>query len=353
MTTTTRPASTVAVLMPGIAAALALGLFGRLTSGQITIRGTHAVSEVILAIVLGLAVNALFPGMRKRLAPGTSFAVKRLLRLGIILLGLGLSFRAVVQAGAGALLVIVLTVAAALVVTRALGRLLGVRDKLATLIAVGTGICGASAIVAAAPAIEAGDEDVSYSIAVITVFGVLAIFAYPLIGAALALSEAQFGAWAGVAIHETAQVVAAGFAFGDTAGKIATVVKLTRTTLLAPLVLILGIMHASARSKGSKVDYRAMFPWFIAGFLALAVLRTTGDAAMAGAGSAAAAVWSGLKYWVNYAAKLLIVTAMAAVGLSTSFAAFRRTGPVPLAVGMAASILVGLLSLVLILSMKV
>ncbi|MDP2873562.1 MAG: putative sulfate exporter family transporter [Bacillota bacterium] len=341
-----------ATLLPGLAAALALGLAGRLASGNITIRGTHPVSEVILAILLGLAVNAAFPGLRKKLGPGASFAVKRLLRLGIILLGLGLSLRAVVQAGSGALLVIVVTVAAALAVTRALGRVLGVRDKLATLIAVGTGICGASAIVAAAPAIDAGDEDVSYSIAVITVFGVLAIFAYPLIGTALALSDGQFGAWAGVAVHETAQVVAAGFAFSETAGRIATVVKLTRTALLAPLVLVLGIMHAAGRKRDARVDYRAMFPWFIAGFLALAVLRTLGDAALPGAGGAVAAAWTALKHWTNYGAKLLVVTAMAAVGLSTSFAAFRRTGPVPLAVGMAASVLVGLLSLVLILAIQ-
>lgn len=366
MTGTSRSSSAAAArLLPGIAAALLLGLAARFVSGSITVRGTHAVSEVIVAISLGLAVNALFPGLRRPLGPGTSLAVKRLLRLGIILLGLGLSLRAVVQAGAGALLVIVVTVAVGLIVTRALGRALGVREKLATLIAVGTGICGASAIVATAPAIEACDEDVSYSIAVITVFGVLAIFAYPLIGAALGLSEARFGAWAGVAIHETAQVVAAGFAFGETAGKIATVVKLTRTALLAPLVLLLGAMNVSARRKEARkearmeardetrLDYRSLFPWFITGFLALALLRTVGDAVLAQAGGEAAAAWTGLKYWANHAAKLLIVTAMAAVGLSTNLTAFRRTGAVPLAVGMVASVLVGILSLVLILFLQV
>jgi uncharacterized integral membrane protein (TIGR00698 family) len=342
-------------LLPGLAAAVALGLAGRIASRAIVIRGTNPVSEIIIAIVLGLALNAALPGMRARLGKGTSFAVKRLLKLGIILLGLGLSLQAVVQAGSGALLVIIVVVAAALVATRALGRALGVHDKLATLIAVGMGICGASAIVAAAPAIDAGDEDVSYSIAVITVFGVLAIFAYPLIGTALALSDAQFGAWAGVAIHETAQVVAAGFAYSETAGCIATVVKLTRTTLLAPLVLVLGIMHAADRRRDNRVNYSAMFPWFIAGFLAMAVLRTIGDAVVAGAGGGTAVVsaWTALKYWVNYAAKLLIVTAMAAVGLSTSLSAFRRTGTVPLAVGMVASVLVGLLSLALILAMRI
>jgi uncharacterized integral membrane protein (TIGR00698 family) len=335
--------------LPGLASAFLIGLVSRAASGAIVVRGTHPVSEVILAITAGMVVNAALPSARGALKAGVTFALKRLLRLGIVLLGLGLSLQAVVTTGGGALAVIIVTVAAALLFTRWLGRSLGVRDKLATLIAVGAGICGASAIVAAAPAIDAGEEDVSYSVAVITVFGILAIFAYPLIGAALELSDLQFGTWAGVAVHETAQVVAAGFAFSEAAGKTATVVKLTRTALLAPLVLILGLVYAGrrgGRGGSGRVNYGALFPWFIAWFMGMAVLRSIGDAALAGTG--AASLWAAAKYWASYAAKLAIVTAMAAVGLSTGAGVFRSTGMKPLLIGLVASVLVGALSLGLI-----
>lgn len=334
-------------IIPGLLLALGVGLASRSLSGLITVRGTHPVSEVILAILLGLAINILLPSLRPAYGPGASFALKRLLRLGIVLLGLGLSLVSVIQAGASSLVIIVTCVALALVVTAWLGKAMGVRERLATLIAVGTGICGASAIVAAAPAIDADEDDVCYSVAVITVFGILAIFLYPVVGSLLALTDRQFGTWAGVAIHETAQVVAAGFAYSEAAGKIATVVKLTRTAMLAPLVVFLAARYRQRKAEGGKrIDVKAMFPWFIGGFLALAIVRSLGDSAFAATGAAAA--WTALKYWANYAAKLLIVTAMAGVGLSSSMAVFRTTGLKPLLIGLVASVLMGVASLALI-----
>ena len=336
------------IILPGLVAAVAIGLISRFASSKIVIRGSHPVSEVILAIVIGLTLNLVVPFLRPTLGPGASFALKRLLRVGIVLLGLSLSLTAVVKAGASSLLIILVCVSLSLLVTAWLGKVMGVRERLATLIAVGTGICGATAIVAAAPAIDADEDEVCYSIAVITVFGVLAIFLYPLIGRFLNLSDSQFGTWAGIAVHETAQVVAAGFAFSDAAGKIATVVKLTRTTLLAPLVLFLATRHARrAAGSGKRLDVKSMIPWFIGGFLALALLRSVGDAALTG--TSVAAAWTTLKSWVNYVAKLLIVTAMAGVGLSCSLEVFRTTGIKPLLIGLAASILMGAASLAMIL----
>jgi uncharacterized integral membrane protein (TIGR00698 family) len=336
------------VILPGLAAALGIGLVSRLLSSLIVIQGSHPVSEVILAIVLGLAVNLLLPFIRPIITPGATFALKRLLKLGIVLLGLGLSLPAVLKAGGSSLLIIVICVALSLLLTSWLGRVMGVKEKLATLIAVGCGICGATAIVAAAPAIEADEDEVCYSIAVITIFGVLAIFLYPVIGGLLALTDSQFGTWAGIAVHETAQVVAAGFAFSDAAGKVATVVKLTRTTMLAPLVLFLAARHARrSAATGKKVDIKSMIPWFIGGFLALALLRSLGDVAVAG--TALAGTWASIKSAVSYAAKLLIVTAMAGVGLSASLDVFRTTGFKPLLIGLAASVLMGAASLAMIL----
>lgn len=337
-------------LIPGLAAALGIGLVSRALSRAIVIRGANPISEVILAIVLGLAIRSLWPQIRPVIGAGANFAMKRLLRWGIVLLGLGLSLRAVVQAGAGSLAIIVVTVAAALVVTRWLGGAVGVRAKLATLIAVGVGICGASAIVAAAPAIDADQDDVCYAVGVITVFGIIAVFAYPLIGAALALADRQFGTWAGVAVHDTAQVIAAGFTYSEAAGQVATVVKLTRTALLAPLVLGLAALHRRTGGGGQRVRAAAMFPWFIVGFAAMAVARSLGDAAFLGA---AAPAWAAVKHWANYAAKLLIVTAMAGVGLSTGLETFCVAGLKPMAIGLVASVLVGVASIGLILLLGV
>lgn len=339
-------------LYPGLALAGAIAIVSRATSAAITVRGSHPISDVTLAILAGILIRAAWPQLRATYAPGAGFAVKRLLRLGIVLLGLGLSLRAVLTTGAGALAIIVTVVLAALVLTRWLGRLAGCRDKLATLIAVGTGICGATAIVTAAPVIEADDDDVCYAVAVITVFGMLAIFLYPLIGSLLGLADRQFGAWAGLAIHDTAQVVAAGFSYSEAAGKVATVVKLTRTSLLAPLVLVLAAMYRSGKERGN-VNLRKSFPWFIGGFLALAFVRSLGDSAFAGAASPAiVAAWAGLKHWTGYLARLLIVTAMAGVGLSTDTGAFRAAGYKPLAIGFAASVIVGLASLALIVGLR-
>ncbi len=337
-------------VVPGLVLAAGIGLVSRALSGAIVIRGSHPVSEVILAILLGLAVNMCLPSFRPAYGPGATFALKRLLRIGIVLLGLGLSLAAVIQAGANSLAIIAICVSLSLLVTAWLGRVMGVRERLATLIAVGTGICGASAIVAAAPAIDADEDDISYSIAVITVFGILAIFLYPVVGSLLALTDRQFGTWAGVAVHETAQVVAAGFAYSDAAGKFATVVKLTRTSLLAPLVVFLAARYGRRRAHGgSKLDIKAMFPWFIGGFLAMAIVRSVGDSAFGGAAAPqVASAWSFTKHWVNYAAKLLIVTAMAGVGLSSSLEVFRKTGLKPLVIGLVASVLMGVASLALI-----
>ena len=178
---------------------------------------------------------------------GIDFALKKVLKGAIILLGLSLSFITVVTTGAKALTIILICVTFAITITYFIGKKLGLPDKLATLIGIGTAICGSTAIVAASPAIDARDEEVTFSVATITIFGVLAIFLYPLLGKMMALTELQFGTWSGVAVHETAQVVAAGFAFSDGAGQIATVVKLTRTVLLAPIVLILGILYSRIR----------------------------------------------------------------------------------------------------------
>ena len=169
-------------------------------------------------------------------------ASKRALQLGIILLGTGLSVTTVLETGGQAFIAITLSALTTLAIVAALAHRFGIPSNLAVLIAAGTAICGATAIMALAPLVRARATEVSFAIAVITLFGTAAIAVYPLIGYALAMTEHAFGTWAGMAIHETAQVIAAAFQYGDAAGETATIVKLTRTTLLVPLAIALAAL---------------------------------------------------------------------------------------------------------------
>lgn len=336
-------------IFPGLAFALALALVARRLHQLIVIGGHNVVSEVIIVIVIGFLVKS-FLGMPPVLKEGISFCFKKLLRLAIIILGLSFSLTTVATASVSALAVIIICIVTALLLMFYLGKLLKLNRSLALLIGVGTAICGASAIVATAPAIEAGEEDITYSVATITLFGVLAIFAFPFIGIMLGLSEAHFGVWAGTAIHETAQVIAAGFIYGEEAGGIATMVKLTRVALLAPVILALGCWHLKFNNNKVKrinADWKTTFPWFILGFAALAIIRTVLDSLLAG--SAYSQSWESLVSSSGVLAKFLIVVAMAGVGLITDFAQFRLIGFRPLLAGLVCSVFVAGLSAALIL----
>ena len=333
----------MAQLIPGLAAAALIAQVSNTIHSAIVIGGQKPVSAVVIAIITGMVLRGLL-GPNRALGPGLMFSVKRILKLAIILLGFDLQLRAVFQTGTGTLGVIVFVVAAGILITIYIGRLLGLREELSLLVGTGTAICGATAIVAAAPAVGADDSDISYAIGTITMFGILAIFAYPAIGKTLAMSDSQFGTWAGTAVHETAQVLAAGFSYSDAAGKIAAVVKLVRTTLLAPLVFILGAVHH--RRKSSRFDFRqAMqsFPYFVLWFLAASVARTIADPIL-GASSGYTAFLTQAKE----ASKFLIVVAMAATGLLTDFSRMKKVGFGPFVAGLAASVVVGALSLALI-----
>jgi len=333
----------VTEIVPGVAVATVLAVISNTIHNLIVIGAQKPVSAVVIAIIIGMIVRS--TGGRKHLAPGLSFSVKKILRLAIILLGFDLKLSSVVATGVGTLGVILAAVLAGILSAVYLGRLMGLRDELSTLIGTGTAICGATAIVAAAPAVGADDSDVSYAVGTITIFGILAIFAYPFLGHGLGLTDSQFGTWAGTAVHETAQVLAVGFAYSDPAGKIAAIVKLTRTTLLAPLVVVLGAMYARKRTgKFSREAAMKAFPYFILWFLAASVVRTVVDG-FAGAGMP---TWTAFLNQAKEASKFLIVVAMAATGMMTDFDRMRKVGIKPFVSGLAASLVVGALSLLLI-----
>lgn len=336
-------------ILPGLLLAALIAVISQFLESIIVIGGQNPISGVIIAILLGLLVKNTIK-IPTVFLPGIRFSLQKVLKLAIILLGLSLSFTAVLKTGGDALVIIVICVTAAISMTYWIGRKMGLTSKLAALIGIGCAICGSTAIVAAAPAIEAEDEDVTFSVATITLFGVAAIFLYPVIGKFLLMTDMQFGTWSGIAIHETAQVVAAGFAYSDPAGQIATVVKLTRTVLLAPLVLIFGVIYAKQQAGAAtqKVNYIRIFPWFVVGFLALAIGRTIGDTMWVGN-----VQWEAFLVYAKKTAKFLIVIAMAGVGLLTSFKDMKRVGIKPFIVGLIASVIMAVFSIVLVFALGI
>ncbi|MFC1918010.1 YeiH family protein [Chloroflexota bacterium] len=356
-------------LLPGVLLAVALvALFIWLTDLLNTALGFKGlVSYILVVIIAGILVRNIFrvPAI---FSPGISFCLKKLLRLGIILMGIRLSIFAVLEIGAWGIPIVATCVLAGLVLTIFFGRLLKIPDRLATLIAVGTGICGASAIVAAAPGINAKEEEVAYAVANITIFGIIAMVAYPFLAHWIFSGDTTLaGLFTGTAIHETAQVAASGLIYDQTFGvtsnpttaDIAVVTKLVRNVLMAVVIPVMTFvyMRRSGEMSGSaERGYRKalrLFPLFIIGFLFMAILRSIGDAGIQGSGLAMglwntgqwADVTGGIKEWSGY----ILATAMAGVGLGTSFKSMKGLGIKPFYIGLFAAVLVGVVAVIMVL----
>jgi uncharacterized integral membrane protein (TIGR00698 family) len=270
----------------------------------------------VLAILIGLAVS-LVRRPSTDAAPGIAFSSTVLLQLAIVLLGTGLALGQVVRIGAKSLPVMLGTLAVALIGAVVLGKLLAVSERLRTLIGVGTGICGASAIAAVSGIVRATETEIAYAISTIFVFNLVAVLVFPPIGRLLHLSQHGFGLWAGTAVNDTSSVVAAAYAFGHEAGTQAVVVKLTRTTLIIPIVLGLSLLQA--RKGGVRTG--RLVPLFIVGFVLASALNSAG------------LIGSGAHRTLADAALALITIALAGVGLSSDLGRMRRTGIRPLALG--------------------
>ncbi len=292
--------------------------------------GVGAFSPLILAIVLGMALHNGI-GTPAWARPGVRVALRPVLRLGIVMLGLQLTAQQVAAVGGRGVAVIAATLLLTFVLTRRLGRLFGVAPQLAELIAAGTSICGASAVIATNTVTRGSDEDVAYAVACVTVFGSLSMLLYPLLPGLLHLPPRAYGLWAGASIHEIAQVVAAGFQHGAAAGQTATVAKLTRVAMLAPLVLTLGAL--APRGAGQA---RPPVPWFVFGFVALIGVNSAGVLPVA------------THALTTPATTFLLATALAAMGLETDLRKLRAAGLRPLALGAASWVLVSALSLALV-----
>lgn len=220
-------------------------------------------SPLILAILLGIVVRNTV-GTAPIFQLGISFSLKRILKFAIILLGLQLSLTQVIAVGPIGLAIVAVTASSTFYFTCWFGKRLGVSKKLSQLIAAGTSICGASAVIATNVVVDSSDEDVAYAVAMVTVFGTASMLLYPVLPALLHLTPQAFGIWCGASIHEVAQVIAAAFQDGPVTGQIATISKLSRVMLLAPMVLTLGVLSVRSEAAGQKMDLRKLpIPWFV------------------------------------------------------------------------------------------
>lgn len=323
----------IAIVMPGL---LLVGCLTAAAYGLHQIPGISVLSPMILAIMLGIFLhNAVSTPAIAR--AGVQFAMRRLLRLAIIMLGLQLTISQVIQVGGRGMLIIVATLLATFQFTRWLGARLGVERKLAELIAAGTSICGASAVIATNTVTRASDEDVAYAVACVTVLGSLAMFLLPFLGGVLQLDAHAFGLWSGASIHEIAQVVAAAFQRGQQAGEFGTIAKLSRVILLAPLVLGLGwSARRAARRKGGdeNTQRQVPVPWFVIGFVALVVFNSL------------VVVPEAFKQAAITLTAILLTMALAAMGLETDLGRLRRKGLRPFLLGAMAWLFIGTFSLV-------
>jgi uncharacterized integral membrane protein (TIGR00698 family) len=332
--------------LPGWLLMLAIAFLSTFISKLIVIGNRHPLESVTIAVLIGLVLRNSI-SLPALFEPGLS-RYEDALKSGIVFLGIGLSFFSVLEIGAKAITVVVLCLLVAPLFFYFIGRRAGLPEKMNILIGIGTTICGGTAIAIAAPLIEADRDDVSYAIGTISLFGIAAMFVLPMVAKAFGLNGSIFGLWAGTAIHATPQVVAAGYMYGEAAGQVATVVKLTRNLFIAPAAFLIGLWYAEKRKKteglSKKTRYGKAIPLFLFGFLALALIRSIGD----GTGIVPAAQWKWLVQNVNELGKFLVLVAMGGIGLNTRLANMRRIGPRPFLVGLVASILLAIISLSLI-----
>ncbi|MBQ5612304.1 MAG: putative sulfate exporter family transporter [Clostridia bacterium] len=292
----------------------------------------------IIALFMGTIINSFFhPSWIK---PALKFTSKRILKVAIILLGASLSVNTILSVGKMTFFVMLFTFAMCFGGGYFIRKLFGLNWKLGNLISAGTGICGGSAVAAIAPVIDADDKDIAFAMSSTFLFDMVMVALYPLMGKALGMSDIAYGIWAGTSVNDTASVVASGYAFSEIAGDFATMVKLTRTIAIIPTVLVFAYIGTRAKQKelkatsgGQKVKLVKIIPWFICGFLLLAILNSVG--------------WipESTGALIKSTSKFLMVTALAAIGLGTSLLDFKKAGLRPMFYGVTIDTLVTLTAL--------
>lgn len=304
----------------------------------------HLVGAAVIAMFIGIMLNPLIKD-KKVFASGLKVTSKKILKFAIILLGLSLNITTILHVGKMSLAVMVFTLLTCFGGGYFIGKALGLNWKLSNLISAGTGICGGSAIAAIAPTIEADDNDVAYAMSATFLFDMAMILLFPIMGQAIGMTDQAFGIWAGTAVNDTSSVVATGYAFSEAAGDYATMVKLTRTLAIIPTVITFALIQLRIKRKEAravsldgtevKANFSIMkiFPWFILGFLGMSIVASIFPIPTA--------VVSGTKTL----SKFLMVCALSAIGLNTSFKDLKKSGIRPMIHGFIISALVVIVAL--------
>lgn len=304
----------------------------------------HGVSVVLVAILTGLIVNNAF-NVPIKFVPGIRFALHSLLRFAIVLLGAQITFKMILDIGTSALIIIPIIIGVAFTVAHLLGRMAKISTRLATLIAMGTAICGNSAIAATAATIKANEDELSLAITINTLIGTTAMFIYPFIGRYFGFDDTFFGMWSGLAVNDTAQVYATSIAYSQAANEVATTVKLTRNAFLGIMVVGVGVFYArwvGGQIGGKKVSFKARLkqsvPLFLVGFLVMAFLNTAGVfdwiTELLGRDPKVNNITGDIKVVSKY----LIVGALTGVGLGTKFSKVKEAGLAPVILGVVVAI---------------
>ena len=349
----------MAAALPGLVVCVAVAAIARVVGSSLELG-----LETAVALAMGLAIGSI-ARLRAALLGGAAPAARFALRVGITLLGARLTLGQLIETGGASVLAIIVVVTSGLLLGTVAARRLGVRAPLSALVTVGMAICGNSAILALAPIVRAPHRETAYAVSTITLFGLIGVLLLPVLGTALGLSDTVVGTWAGLAVNDTAQVVATGYAVSPSAGDVATVVKLTRNLAILPVLLgatWLAVRSAAAEREGDRAHAGTVraasddvtgaatsplrlvaraVPWFVVGFVVFAALRSVGllDGVLPTGGTVADLC--------STAAGVLILVALAGVGISTDVRAMVGVGGAPLVLGAVMWVVIGALALVL------
>lgn len=353
------------VMVAGIYGAELIGVLLKVL-GILSEDSKTPVSGIFAAIIIGMVIRNTM-NLSDRFTEGISFSMKYLLRAGIILLGLRLSLMEALKLGAVGIPLIALCITAGLIVTLYLTKKMGQSSRLGTLIASGTGICGVTAIMATAPVIKAKEDEISYAVANITIFGLTGMLLYPFLANFLFADDPiKAGLFLGTAIHDTAQVTGAALIYDQMFQNAlvvdaATVTKLTRNLFIIAIIPLVSYFYFSQAKKnqGENVEKTELPKWyryiplFVIGFLLLSIVRTIGDATVVHTGNAfgflQASTWESIyRNLSSFGTTYLLGMAMAGVGLSTNFKMFKGIGLKPFYIGLTAALSVGVVSVLFV-----
>jgi uncharacterized integral membrane protein (TIGR00698 family) len=346
-------------IFPGVILALIFCLFSQGINNLLSIEifGTpkSPISTVLIAILLGIIMgNAFTP--RPGMMTGLDFTQQYILKLGIIFLGIRLSFEELIKFGSIAIPLIIFCIVGVLILVKLLIKKVPISSKMSYLIAIGTSVCGATAIIATAPVIKAKKSEIAYAIANITLFGVIAMLVYPYFAEWYFDGDAlHVGLFLGTAIHETSQVAAAGLIYDQQFNSpetlnVATVTKLIRNTFLVILIPLFTFLYNRGEFKEKNYSILSIFPYFVLGFIAMMIVRNVGDQifSIENSNFEVYEIWKNFIGYIKILATVFLTMAMAAVGISINLGDLKSMGYKPFLIGLIAAVTVGIISLVYI-----